>query len=479
MDIEKLEVQAEHGDLNAQIELSNFYGKRKEYDKAFKWVEKAAENDVMSKCNLGIMYLNGYGTEKNLDEAFYCFFEADQQGNTYATYMLGVCCVNGYGTQKNNDLAIQCFKRAAKKDNIASLKQLAEMYAYDGFIVEQNNREKAYSYLLKTEEIDGIFANLAERLGYYALRIGKKEYISSAKKHFEDAYRLRNKKTEYHIRILDELNGREIKSIESTSELAIEGIDENKIGAVYINPKYNDSYYQNTLYKIEDYIKCKEKIAELLENVDYVNETRDNELEVFMQIYVKLGKLLKYDKEQFDDEMSIVTSPENTEMFLSRNLIGGLMKQKCVCSGYAEILRNILLERGIECRCVNSDKHAYNQVKINGKWYYVDLTYDKDLIISEGKLENCLKSEETFRALNSEHINNQYYKVEGSLEDYPAEELDQVYRKVLKKYSDEDKVKNAIDGTELTNEGLFTTEQQEKMERKEKEKRELGDAEKM
>ena len=54
--------------------------------------------------------------------------------------------------------------------------------------------------------------------------------------------------------------------------------------------------------------------------------------------------------------------------------------------GYAEILRNVLALKGIECRYVagtekdSNDAHAWNQVKIGEHWFNVDLTWDRDKI---------------------------------------------------------------------------------------------------
>lgn len=55
-----------------------------------------------------------------------------------------------------------------------------------------------------------------------------------------------------------------------------------------------------------------------------------------------------------------------------------LVNGTAVCSGYTSAYQDLMLRAGIECRYVISEKmdHAWNQVKIGGKWYHVDLTWD-------------------------------------------------------------------------------------------------------
>ena len=66
-------------------------------------------------------------------------------------------------------------------------------------------------------------------------------------------------------------------------------------------------------------------------------------------------------------------------------------------------LEQILNYVGIECKCVfgktevDSDKeHAWNQVKIDGKWYNCDLTWDATKMKYGMELEYCLQSDDEF-----------------------------------------------------------------------------------
>ena len=70
-----------------------------------------------------------------------------------------------------------------------------------------------------------------------------------------------------------------------------------------------------------------------------------------------------------------------------------LFKNKGVCSGIATTLRIVLKVLGIECKVVSSVGHEWNVVKLNGKWYHLDLTWDLDNIKKDYPLEYFLKSE--------------------------------------------------------------------------------------
>lgn len=55
-----------------------------------------------------------------------------------------------------------------------------------------------------------------------------------------------------------------------------------------------------------------------------------------------------------------------------------LVHGSAVCQGYAEVYMDLLHRAGIECILVTSEEmnHAWNQVKLDGQWYNVDLTWN-------------------------------------------------------------------------------------------------------
>ena len=63
-----------------------------------------------------------------------------------------------------------------------------------------------------------------------------------------------------------------------------------------------------------------------------------------------------------------------------------LVRDSAVCQGYAEAYMDLLRRAGIECIVVSSEEmnHAWNQVKLDGRWYNVDLTWNDPAPNREG-----------------------------------------------------------------------------------------------
>ena len=77
-------------------------------------------------------------------------------------------------------------------------------------------------------------------------------------------------------------------------------------------------------------------------------------------IYPELGKNYEYDLDIY------------------HSAYGFFKDGNAVCAGYTLAYSYLMHELGIECEYVSSSgmQHAWNKVKLNGKWYNVDITYD-------------------------------------------------------------------------------------------------------
>ena len=84
-----------------------------------------------------------------------------------------------------------------------------------------------------------------------------------------------------------------------------------------------------------------------------------------------------------------------------------LVTGTAVCQGYAEAFWYLTYKLGIECKIVASDtlNHAWNIVKINGKWYQLDLTWDDPIQDVPGRSVHTyfLLSDSQFRSINDGH----------------------------------------------------------------------------
>ena len=469
------EKSAEKGNDKANNYLGllyfNGYGVKEDYKKAIDYfIESANKGNVDALLNMGICYKRQLGVEQNYEDAVKCFKLAVSKGSKEALYYLALMYSEGQGVEQNNDkaldyfyqsykngniealveigqifeegtglnspnvnFAIKCYKEAAKRDSLWALYRLGIIYR-EGKVTEQDfSKSKMYIEKMAERKEPIAFFELGT---IYQNGLGVEKNPEKAMELFEKWER--NADDTYIKDIMDNLNGRKIKNATNISEIIETDIDENKYGAIRIIPPENPYCDSHTLYSIKDYKKVKRAIKEILEDIEDVNEAKTNELEVFMKIYVKLGKIISYDYETKN-----VKSILKKECFLSRNLMGGLLYGKSVCAGYAEILRNVLACKKIESKFVVSDTHGYNQVKIDGRWYYVDLTWDADDIVEGKKIENCLLSYENFKTKKN-HINLGGAITESSLFDYPQDKILNTYYKVLEQYAQQNNGKEFL-----------------------------------
>ena len=350
--IEKL---VKNGDIDTIIKLAEYYEEIKDYLTAFSYYEMAAEQgNPTAQFNLGYFYKNGLGVEQDYKKAKEWYEKAAEQGNASAQNNLGYLYENGLGVEQDYKKAKEWYEKAAEQENATAQEHLGFLYLFG----------------LGTE----INYEIAEKL-------------------FRRSFNNGNKSIKYYVDIFDKLKKREIKEIESIADYIGKEI-ENDLGGILIKPDkniYDEEAHK--LYDIDTFNKIKKQLENMLENIDEVKEDRTNELEVFKQICMKIANNVTHDYNAVDQN----NKEYNDKMFTSRNMIGSLLEGKCICAGYAELLRNMCACKGIECIYIRSETHAFNQVKIGGNWYYFDLTNCCDEIKDGIPVENFLLSEKEFK----------------------------------------------------------------------------------
>lgn len=160
-----------------------------------------------------------------------------------------------------------------------------------------------------------------------------------------------------------------------------------------------DSYY------LDDMIEIKKKIAEIVNGLPKDFDDHDKEKKIFTYLYTRLAHLIEYDEFASSTVGLGGYARDMSEKHRTNasNLIGGLLQGKSMCGGYSEILRNVLSEVGIESIYISGEgkdklgNHAWNQVKLDGKWYNVDLTNDRDNILDNTECQYFLKSDSEFK----------------------------------------------------------------------------------
>lgn len=165
-----------------------------------------------------------------------------------------------------------------------------------------------------------------------------------------------------------------------TIERVMVGIDEN----------------ENGKYDVETYKTIYDKVTEITRDI---NEGSD--YDKFQKVYERLSKILKYDykswegSKEFDEEHrrqtghNVILDPSiDRDVSRVSNLEAFLYDGESVCEGFAEVLRQTLSMVGIKSDVIYGDvedgAHAWNRVKLDGKLYNCDLTWDKNLVSNCG-----------------------------------------------------------------------------------------------
>lgn len=95
---------------------------------------------------------------------------------------------------------------------------------------------------------------------------------------------------------------------------------------------------------------------------------------------------------------------------ISHTSQGALLRGVAVCDGYSKAMKKILNRLGIPCEIVigrcNGAGHAWNMVKTDGKWLYVDVTFDDPIV--NGKNTNTkpyyMYFLKTARQMRKDHV---------------------------------------------------------------------------
>lgn len=162
-----------------------------------------------------------------------------------------------------------------------------------------------------------------------------------------------------------------------------------------------------------------------------------SEIGRFLFIYTVICFEIDYDKSKgFDFKNYFELSS------LQRSLYGTLINGEGVCVGYSLTLYNLLSYVNVNCKELsgeaylpngNSGGHVWNAVQIDGKWYFVDATWDSHHF---EKLENCLVVNNNFmtsHVLNTSS-NDKIINCVFASQDYNHNTLKQMYTYILEEF---------------------------------------------
>lgn len=297
--------------------------------------------------------------------------------------MLGIMYFRGNGVETDYVRAREFFEQVP--DDMFALNYLADIY-YEGLGVEKD-LEKSKYYRQKAEKIEKI--NCLENLLNKELQ---KRRIDLAPMLVKELIKEGKNQYEYYAKVFEKIGNKRIIKAPSIASFIGRSI-EGDIGGIAIFPNENFYIYSHTVYDIETFNTVKGALEEFLQDIPLIKPDKSSEFEVFESICQKISKLMVYDHDAVDENNE---ETKNRKLFTSRNLIGALLEGKCVCTGYAELLRNLCISRGIECIHVGCYGHSVNQVKLGNKWYWFDMTLNTDKIKSGININSLLVSDVEF-----------------------------------------------------------------------------------
>lgn len=162
-----------------------------------------------------------------------------------------------------------------------------------------------------------------------------------------------------------------------------------------------DDAYQLSIDLIYKYKKAIQKLTDGI-NDEFLKGQQDREKVIFGILIPRILENTKYSlnaQEEYEKKSKTIRFGKPTYNHISNEMLG-LIKGKCVCRGYAGIVRDVFRSVGISVNVITGMSeyvgHAWNQIKLDGEWYNIDVTWDREYILREGKSYWLLKDDYIF-----------------------------------------------------------------------------------
>ncbi len=127
--------------------------------------------------------------------------------------------------------------------------------------------------------------------------------------------------------------------------------------------------------------RIEEAVPRYLDGIDDSMSAYD----VALRLHINVINSVDYDSIMLDREEE-AGGPADGKIDYLRSICGVFLNGKAVCAGYARAMQYLLQKCGVECAYVSgyiieesgekSDRHAWNILKVDGDYYYLDTTWD-------------------------------------------------------------------------------------------------------
>ena len=250
--------------------------------------------------------------------------------------------------------------------------------------------------------------------------------------------------------------------IKSTADLSIEELEKimNSTELVRFFMKDEEHYPVGHSYDVSTLYAIKLAITEFLKGCPDRDESNPNtEKEMATYIYVKLAHMVEQDNLVKDIAKSSKNFIHYASDFTrnSKGIAGAMLTGYAHDYGFAETLRNLLEEVGIEAFYIEAKplldeygkrgaRHAWVQAIVDGKRYNFDVARDAKFILEEGtapKLFTSNQDSQNFSKYPLEHI-SKIVKADNSLPEQQKQKLldkfiPQVQQEIIQSYQKEGK----------------------------------------
>ena len=136
---------------NVGVMYSNGLGIEKNEPEAVKWYRKAADHGhANAQVNLGLAYDGGRGVEKDPKKAMEWYSRAARQGSAMAQNNIGSLYFKGEGVKKDDKIAVEWYSKAAQQGLPVAQNSLGGMYV-KGWGVEKDVN-KGLEWIMKAAE---------------------------------------------------------------------------------------------------------------------------------------------------------------------------------------------------------------------------------------------------------------------------------------------------------------------------------------